>query len=201
MRRILLFIPLLAAGCASVEAPSAFLGGEAARLSSGKHFASEYVAPGANLPQYRKIQVRPVNIAHFSSADVRDPNAIEKLAQILKEQLEAALRKSHEVLPAGAAVDAGTLILEPALIQTSASYSLVEIQSVSMPGAVTMGSTTFEAKLTDADGRLLGLIAEKRKSRGRGLRLGDDPYVTRYPHAEAAFRKWAAELSALLAAQ
>ena len=119
----------------------------------------------------------------------------------MQKQFEEALRPSHEILPSGAAPDDKTLTIEPALVETSASYEIVDLYSNTLPGAVTMGTTAFEARLKDSQGHLLGLIAEKRKSRGKGLRLGNNPYVTAYPHAEAAFHKWARQLAKMLSAK
>ncbi len=151
---------------------------------------------------YDKVQVLPVTLDFFENTDRVDHSVLPALAKIMREEFEKALAQGRTVISPDDAPDAKTLVIRPALVNTSASYNFIDIGSLVIGGAVTSGTTSVEIAVEDGlSGQILAAAAEKRKSKGRGLqREGKDTTVTSLPHAEIASRKWAKQLARLLAA-
>jgi len=192
-----LLLCLWAGGCAGAAAiqPSDFLN-QGELLRSGKHFSQEYRA-GVDFSRYNKVQVMPVSLDYYSSTDVPDKNQLGPLAEVIKKDFE------NELVLAGYALlydhekpDSRTLIVEPALISVSAMYNLAYVESSSLGGALSTGSSAIEIKVKNNKSELLAMAGEKSRTRGGAAFNG--VYKTRFQHVESASKKWAEQLSGLL---
>ncbi len=220
------FIFLTGSGCSLLQTkpaePTAFLvkperlkpAPERSPYHLGWNILEEH--PGYAAKVFKKVYLKPVNLAYLGKASVTDwrqnvqlkggsPEEVKEISDYLYDKLlEAIVTSTHKFLITSRP-DADTLVVEAALVEyhpTQVSYKVAGVVAGAVvPGGSLVktlgnGSIGMEVKFSDgATGEILGEVADRRDDKAA---LIDFNNLTRLGHAKGTIDDWAKELNELL---
>ena len=191
----LLLLTFSLSACTSVHKPPSGFLENTSNFKKGIAFKQEFVVPGTDLTQYKRVKVNPVDISRFQNPhEEYTAVEIQTMGSELKAALEKRLSKRYEILALSEKTDSFTLVISPALVYATSPEWVINALTFWLIGfQFSKGAAALEAKLIDGQtGKELGSVAEHRKGGGglldiKSLTIGG---FFKFIHAEGAFSRW-----------
>ncbi len=146
------------------------------------------------LRTFKRIQVRPLNVEHLTDRADFSQADLEKLQRSFREAFEDRLGQSHTLVPANAAPDADTLVVDAALTKVYQPWRLINVIMTFVLSPISNGGAAIEARLVDGgSNESLAKFAEEQKGAWHLGSILIGGYF-KYYDAEKVFAAWANRL-------